>query len=82
MIVFEPTYDAYVPDIQMAGGVARPVALRLPGWRWDPAELRRRSRPRTRAVILNTPHNPTGKVFSRRRARGAGAAVHRARRRR
>jgi len=64
-IVFEPTYDAYVPDIVMAGGVARPVALRPPEWRWDPTELRRAFGPRTRAVILNTPHNPTGKVFAR-----------------
>jgi aspartate/methionine/tyrosine aminotransferase len=64
VILFEPTYDAYVPDVVMAGGVVRPVALRAPEWRWDPAELRRAFGPRTRAVILNTPHNPTGKVFS------------------
>ena len=64
VIVFEPTYDAYLPDIQMAGGVARPVALRLPDWRWDPDELAAAFTPRTRALILNTPHNPTGKVFS------------------
>jgi aspartate/methionine/tyrosine aminotransferase len=64
VIVFEPTYDAYIPDVVMAGGVARPVALRPPEWRWDPAELRAAFGPRTRAVILNTPHNPTGKVFS------------------
>jgi aspartate/methionine/tyrosine aminotransferase len=65
VIVFEPTYDAYVPDIIMAGGTARPVALRPPEWRWDPAELRAAFGRRTRAVILNSPHNPTGKVFSR-----------------
>jgi aspartate/methionine/tyrosine aminotransferase len=65
VIVFEPTYDAYVPDVVMAGGVARAVALRPPHWRWDPDELRRAFGPRTRAVILNTPHNPTGKVFAR-----------------
>ncbi|HVU51696.1 MAG TPA: methionine aminotransferase [Polyangia bacterium] len=65
VIVFEPTYDAYVPDIVMAGGVARPVPLHPPEWRWDPAELRRAFGRRTRAVVLNTPHNPTGKVFSR-----------------
>jgi aspartate/methionine/tyrosine aminotransferase len=40
------------------------VALRLPGWRWDAAELAAAFTPRTRAVIINTPHNPTGKVFS------------------
>ncbi|MDB4981968.1 MAG: aminotransferase class, partial [Myxococcales bacterium] len=65
VVVFEPTYDAYVPDILMAGGIARPVALRPPHWTWDPAELARAFSPRTRAVILNTPHNPTGKMFSR-----------------
>jgi aspartate/methionine/tyrosine aminotransferase len=65
VIVFEPTYDAYVPDIVMAGGTARAVRLRPPGWSWDPAELRAAFGPRTRAVILNTPHNPTGKVFAR-----------------
>jgi aspartate/methionine/tyrosine aminotransferase len=65
VIVFEPFYDAYVPDILMAGGVPRAVALRPPHWAWDPAELARAFGPRTRAVIMNTPHNPTGKVFSR-----------------
>jgi len=65
VIVLEPTYDAYVPDIQMAGGIARPVTLRPPRWEWDPAELAAAFTPRTRALILNTPHNPTGKVFAR-----------------
>ncbi|HET6280659.1 MAG TPA: methionine aminotransferase [Polyangia bacterium] len=64
VIVFEPFYDAYVPDIQMAGAIPRVVTLRLPNWRWDPAELRAAFTPETRAVILNTPHNPTGKMFS------------------
>ena len=64
VIVFEPTYDAYVPDIQMAGGVARVVTLRLPRWEWDPDELAAAFTPRTRALILNSPHNPTGKVFT------------------
>jgi aspartate/methionine/tyrosine aminotransferase len=64
VIVFEPYYDAYVPDIQMAGAIPRVVTLRPPRWEWDPAELRAAFTPKTRAVILNTPHNPTGKVFS------------------
>jgi aspartate/methionine/tyrosine aminotransferase len=63
VIVFEPTYDAYVPDVVMAGGVPRVVRLRPPRWSWDGAELAAAFGPRTRAVILNTPHNPTGKVF-------------------
>jgi aspartate/methionine/tyrosine aminotransferase len=62
-IVFEPFYDAYVPDIQMAGGIARVVTLRPPHWRFDPDELRAAFTPRTRLLVLNTPHNPTGKVF-------------------
>ena len=65
VIVFEPTYDAYAPDIQMAGGVARPVTLHPPRWEWDPDELAAAFTPRTRALMLNTPHNPTGKVFTR-----------------
>ena len=65
VIVFEPAYDAYVPDILMAGARPRFVPLRLPRWEWDPAELRAAFNSRTRAVILNTPHNPTGKIFSR-----------------
>ena len=63
-IVFEPFYDAYLPDIQMAGGQARVVTLRPPHWRFDPDELREAFGPRTRLIILNTPHNPTGKVFT------------------
>ena len=64
VIVFEPTYDAYVPDIQMAGGQARVVPLRQPDWHFDRDELAGAFGPRTRAVILNSPHNPTGKVFN------------------
>jgi aspartate/methionine/tyrosine aminotransferase len=63
-IVFEPTYDLYVPAIRMAGGEARAVPLRPPLWDLDPDELARAFTPRTKLLILNTPHNPTGKVFS------------------
>jgi aspartate/methionine/tyrosine aminotransferase len=65
VIVFEPTYDAYGPDVAMAGGVVRAVPLAPPDWRFDPERLAAAFGPRTRALILNTPHNPTGKVFSR-----------------
>jgi aspartate/methionine/tyrosine aminotransferase len=65
VIVFEPAYDAYGPDIAMAGGVARAVPLDPPGWTFDPARLAAAFGPRTRALILNSPHNPTGKVFDR-----------------
>ncbi|HVT08092.1 MAG TPA: methionine aminotransferase [Polyangia bacterium] len=65
VIVFEPAYDAYAPDVAMAGGVVRAVPLAPPGWTFDPARLAAAFGPRTRALILNSPHNPTGKVFGR-----------------
>jgi aspartate/methionine/tyrosine aminotransferase len=65
VIVFEPFYDAYLPDIQLVGATPRVVSLRMPRWEWDPDELRAAFNSRTRAVVLNTPHNPTGKMFSR-----------------
>ncbi len=65
VIVFEPFYDAYVPMIGFAGGVARPVTLHPPYWAFDPDELAAAFGPRTRAILINTPHNPTGKVFAR-----------------
>lgn len=64
VIIFEPFYDAYVPDVLMAGGVPRFVRLREPNWRLNPDELQAIAGARTRAILLNTPHNPTGKVFS------------------
>jgi len=64
VIVFEPFYDAYVAQIRFAGGVPRPVTLRPPDWHFAPDELAAAFGPRTRAVIVNTPHNPTGKVYT------------------
>jgi aspartate/methionine/tyrosine aminotransferase len=65
VIVFEPAYDAYAPDVAMAGGTVRAVPLAPPDWRFDPERLAAAFGPRTRALILNTPHNPTGKMFRR-----------------
>jgi N-succinyldiaminopimelate aminotransferase len=82
VIVFEPFYDAYVPDVIMAGGVPRFLPLRPifvkhperseakskdagPEWAFNPDELASLFNNRTRAIIVNTPHNPTGKVFTR-----------------
>jgi N-succinyldiaminopimelate aminotransferase len=67
VIVFEPYYDSYAACIALAGAVRRPVTLRPSGDRFtfDPDELRAAVTPRTRLVLLNSPHNPTGTVFSR-----------------
>lgn len=64
IIVFEPVYDTYVPNLIMAGVTPRYVPLRGDQWNFDPDELARSFNPRTRAIIINTPHNPTGKVYS------------------
>jgi N-succinyldiaminopimelate aminotransferase len=65
VIVFEPVYDTYVPNMVMAGVTPRYVALRGRHWTFDPEELAKAFTARTRAIIVNTPHNPTGKVYSR-----------------
>jgi len=65
VIVLEPYYDSYVAMIQMAGAVRRPVTLRAPDFRLDADELRAAVGPRTRYVLLNSPHNPTGTVLTR-----------------
>ncbi len=65
VIFFEPFYDGYVADVVMAGGVPRVVRLNPPDWSFDVDELRAAVTPRTRLLLLNTPHNPTGKVFQR-----------------
>ncbi|HET6168128.1 MAG TPA: pyridoxal phosphate-dependent aminotransferase [Marmoricola sp.] len=64
VVVLEPYYDSYVAMIQFAGAVRRPVTLRAPDFRLDPAELAAAVTDRTRLVLLNTPHNPTGTVLS------------------
>ena len=65
VVVFEPFYENYGPDAILSGAVPRFVSLRPPDWSFDPDELTRAFGDRTRAVIVNTPNNPTGKVFSR-----------------
>jgi N-succinyldiaminopimelate aminotransferase len=65
VIIFEPFYDSYVPAVQMAGGIPRFYTLRPPGWGIDPDRLATLFTPHTKLLILNTPHNPTGKVFSK-----------------
>jgi len=65
VIVFEPFYENYGPDAILCGATPRFVRLREPDWSFDPAELEKAFGTRTRAIIINTPNNPTGKVFSR-----------------
>lgn len=76
VVTFQPYYDSYAATIALAGAVMRPVALRPPAttpaaasrhsaFGFDPDELRAAFTPRTRLVLVNTPHNPTGAVFSR-----------------
>lgn len=70
VIIFEPFYESYHPDTLMCGADRRLVTLHAPNqsnpdWHFDPDELRRAFSARTKAIIVNTPHNPTGKVFTR-----------------
>lgn len=65
VIVFEPFYENYFPDTQLCGATRRLVTLQPPHWSFDPDELRQAFNARTKAIIINTPNNPTGRVFSR-----------------
>jgi N-succinyldiaminopimelate aminotransferase len=64
VILFEPFFDTYVPNITMAGGIPVPITLRAPNFRPDPDELRRSFSPKTKMILVNTPHNPTGTVLN------------------
>ena len=65
VVLFEPMYDSYQACIALAGAVARPVTLRPPTYGFDPDELRAAISPKTKLLLINTPHNPTGKVLRR-----------------
>jgi N-succinyldiaminopimelate aminotransferase len=66
VVLFEPYYDSYRASVAMAGAVPRFVTLLAPDWAFDPGELERAFTAKTRAILFNSPHNPTGRVFSRR----------------
>jgi len=63
VVILEPFYENYGPDVIVSGAKPVYVQLREPDFTFDPAELRRAFGPRTKAIIVNTPHNPTGRVF-------------------
>ena len=65
VVVFDPLFDSYAPCIAMAGAVPKPVPLRPPAYTFDPDQLRAAVTPKTKLILLNTPHNPTGRVFTR-----------------
>ena len=65
VIAFEPYYENYGPDAILAGAKPRYVSLHAPDWTFNEEELEKAFNNKTRALVLNTPHNPTGKVFSR-----------------
>jgi aminotransferase len=65
VVIFEPYYENYGPDAILSGAVPRYVTLHEPDWSIDPQELRAAFGPRTRGIVVNSPHNPTGKVFTR-----------------
>jgi aspartate/methionine/tyrosine aminotransferase len=65
VVIFEPYYENYGPDAILSDAVPHYVTLHEPDWSIDPDELRRAFGPRTRGLVLNSPHNPTGKVFTR-----------------
>jgi len=65
VVIFEPFYENYGPDTILSGATPRFVTLHAPDWHFDPQELENAFNNRTRAIIINTPNNPIGKVFSR-----------------
>ncbi len=65
VVIFQPFYENYGPDALLTGATPRWVTLHPPDWHFDPDELRAAFSPKTKAVIVNTPNNPTGKVFTR-----------------
>src|SRR5918999_2343673 len=64
VVLFQPCYDSYVPVVQLNGGIPKFVTLRFPDYRIDWDEVRRAITPRTRLLLINSPHNPTGMVLT------------------
>ena len=64
VIVFEPAYDSYIPNVEINGAVPVLIDLKFPEYKIDWAEVRKKITPKTRMIMLNSPHNPTGAVLS------------------
>jgi methionine aminotransferase len=64
VLLFQPAYDSYTPSVVLSGGIPRYVSLRYPDYRIDWDDVRRTVSERTRAIVINTPHNPTGMVWT------------------
>lgn len=77
VVLFEPFYDSYPAGVAMAGAVPRYVTLRAPRFRIEAEALERAITPRTRLILLNTPHNPTGRVFDRSELRMVASVARR-----
>ena len=65
VVLLQPAYDSYAPAVQLSGGIPKFVTLRRPDYRVDWDEVRRAVSPRTRVLMVNSPHNPTGTMFDR-----------------
>ncbi|MFQ5407103.1 MAG: aminotransferase class I/II-fold pyridoxal phosphate-dependent enzyme [Anaerolineales bacterium] len=77
VVIVEPYYDVYVPDVLMNGGSPRFVSLHPPEWQPDLDELAAAFGNKTRAILINTPHNPTGRVLSRAELEAVAALCRR-----
>ena len=75
VVMIEPTYDSYRPMAEGAGAVVKAVKLEPPGWRLTEESLRAVVGPKTRAILINSPHNPAGRAFSREELEGLARAV-------
>jgi methionine transaminase len=77
VLLFQPCYDSYVPSIRLSGGIPRFVTLRGPDYQIDWDEVRRAVTSRTRVIVINTPHNPTGMIWSAEDMRELEAVLQR-----
>lgn len=75
VVIFTPAYDAYAPLIRRAGGIVREVALQPPGWRIDRAAIKAAVGAKTRAIVFNNPHNPTGRLFDAKELEAVASAA-------